>query len=332
MISIPETNFTQHASFWKNLAIEIENDVNKQFMPKPDLYYKDEGVLVLVDWNRKEILCGKKLKRPQGFVIENRKIFVCCSSSEKILTLQGNEIVHQIENRFFNLLHSIEKTEKGFLVTSSGTDFIAEIDYDGNLIRSFFLFEYGYDFPSNCKRPFDKEKNYNNLYQTLNLQATHVNSARYWDSTTILATLFHQGELIKIDFSCNRIEKIMTNLQRPHSIRKRKNGYMLCDSKAGAVVLLDKTLKNLKRIATGCFWIQDAMEVDETIYALANKPKYTETNETSQAILIKDEKIDSRLDFGDCRLYEIHEVAPSDVDYWVDSWKNENFHVAANFI
>ncbi len=55
--------------------------------------------------------------------------------------------------------------------------------------------------------------NYPTLYQT-----THINSAIVLDSDYYLATLFHQGLLVKINRTNGKLEVLLSELNCPHAL------------------------------------------------------------------------------------------------------------------
>jgi hypothetical protein len=76
-----------------------------------------------------------------------------------------------------------------------------------------------------------------------------------------LCTLFHQGQLIRIDRSLplpeQHAEVILEGLARPHSLEKFPGGWVFCNSLSKELVLLDDELKVTEKIAYDGGWIQD---------------------------------------------------------------------------
>ncbi len=68
-----------------------------------------------------------------------------------------------------------------------------------------------------------------------------------------LATLFHPGQLVKIDLNTGKTEVVLNGLLHPHSIlRLPEGGYVVTNTGAGEALLLDEDLKVKERLA---FWL-----------------------------------------------------------------------------
>src|ERR1700730_17934845 len=100
----------------------------------------------------------------------------------------------------FNMLHSLSRTKRGYLVASTGLDAVLEFTRAGELLWSWWATEHGFErTPTGELRVIDKESDHRGVkYGTL-AQTTHVTSVSELPDGTILASLFHQGMIIAID-------------------------------------------------------------------------------------------------------------------------------------
>ncbi|MFZ5376043.1 MAG: hypothetical protein ACOZAN_00030 [Patescibacteria group bacterium] len=206
------------------------------------------------------------LSQPNGFVAGIDELVIASMATNNLTVFcRQLRFIREISNRAFNDLHSVTKTSRGYLVTSTGTDCIVELDAAGNTIWSLWF----HQFPEYSKTPQGNSRQLDTLanhnledYPTVK-QTTHVNSAIAIGNNGkpekyVLATLFHQGQLVRIDRETNKIEVLLEGLKCPHAIREYENCFTLCDSKNNRVLILNKDFSIRKIISGDYSWVQDA--------------------------------------------------------------------------
>ena len=88
---------------------------------------------------------------------------------------------------------------------------------------------------------------------------------------TVLATLFHQGQLIEIDRETGTARVLLDGLQRPHGIHTRPGGFLLSDTLGHRIVLLDEQFRVTREIPFGSHWLQDTISISSgTLLSLEN--------------------------------------------------------------
>jgi len=181
----------------------------------------DQGGLLCVIDDNGEIEAQVGLTMPAGMVFSDDGILVA-----------AHDTIHEVANDLssvrpsvislpsFNLLHSLSRTQRGYLAASTGLDAIVEFTRDGQQIWSWWATEHGFAYtPENVRRTLDKAADYRGVkYGTL-AQTTHVNSAAELPDGTILATLFHQGMVISIDRESGAWQPVLEGLDHPHAVR-----------------------------------------------------------------------------------------------------------------
>lgn len=284
-----------HAQKRRMLQISAGHD-----LPRSPVFSAATGCLVVVDWEGERVLGGIELPKPTGFLVEDGKLHVALWEHDEIATLNGSQIVGRLKHPWFNHIHTLDRTPRGLLVSSSGTDLLAELDESGSLLWQCFLFENGYGGARfRFSQSFDRGRDYNRRYLPAAL-TTHPNSAILIDDDTVLATLFSTGELIRIDRRSARVDVLLRGLKRPHAIRRRaEGGYMLCDTEGGAVLLLDKDLGLADRITVSAPWIQDAVFAGDRLLVVGNR-----------RIIASPLAAESAAADGDNYVIELHNGAP----------------------
>lgn len=132
----------------------------------------------------------------------SKKLYVC--SNHDIKVVKHWKIIESLNNNLFNCLHWIapQLNSNNLLVTSTWIDCLVSIDpldpwkiqYIWNATKNWYNLS-----PSYWERTIDMWINHQGInYPTL-WHTTHINSAINYKEWKILATLFHQWELIEID-------------------------------------------------------------------------------------------------------------------------------------
>ncbi len=120
----------------------------------------------------------------------------------------------------FNALHSLSRTQHGYLVASTGLDLLVECNRKGDVLWQWWATDHGFErTPAGQLRVLDKEADHRAIkYGTLS-QTTHVNSAAELPDGRILASLFHQGMVIIIERKTGKWHPVIEGLDHPHAIR-----------------------------------------------------------------------------------------------------------------
>lgn len=267
------------------------------------------GTFVVYDWDTRKIIWRseweKLLGNPAGYCFADGQLYMNDFEAGNIFRIgleraEPGKLLQRISHPYFNDLHSLERTKRGLLAASCGTDLVVEVDLQGNVIWEWWAAEHGYDVtPSGDTRPSGRGGEHRNLYYHTRYQSTHVNCAVVRDPEDerfILALLFHQGVLIQIDRSLppeqQKGEVILEGLARPHSLEKIPGGWIFCNSLSKELVLLDDDLKVTGNIFYDGGWIQDCTRLPNGNIVL---------NDVDNSVLVEfaapDWKIVSRTDY-----------------------------------
>lgn len=233
------------------------------------------GCIALIDPNNFSLGFLSKINIPittgMYFCPKRRVLYV--GSYNQIKKISRGKIIGVINDQLLNDIHGLSNTIKGnLLVVSTGVDAIIEIDLDTEKrVWAWLATENGYDStPSGKKRNIDRTKNYQNIDTCTPQHTTHINNCLEIESEKILATLFHQGELVEINKITGKSKVLVRNLKCPHHIRKTKRGFILSDTLNQQVLLLNKNYKIIKKIKGQYNWIQDALPIGECNIIIAD--------------------------------------------------------------
>lgn len=243
-----------------------------------------------------------EIPQPNGFIQELTGILVASMQTNSLHVFSENfQFVSEIVSNVFNDLHSLAKSRNGYLVTSTGVDAIFEVSDTGEILWEFWFtdFQDYSNTPLGSKRKLSKSEDHRSKEYATVYQTTHVNSAimvkddenseRY-----LLATLFHQGQLVRVDRTTNEIVIILDGLNCPHAIRQYDNYFTLCDSRNNRVLILNKDFSIHKEVKGDYNWVQDAFLVeDENLLVLAdsnnNRIIFHDLSTSSEEIVKYDE-------------------------------------------
>ena len=256
---------TQHSTLkqhWKTTREEIACPITVLGShQKPE--NGQQGLLCLLDGTGQPQKMLEMLT-PAGMVHSNKGIFVATPSSiHEIgadLSLKRRDAVSL---PLFNLLHSLSRTQRGYLAASTGTDTIIEFDEAGQQLWSWCALDHGFILtPTGEQRELDLSADHRKTkYGTLT-QTTHINSATELPDGTILASLFHQGMVIAIDRASGNWHTVLEGLDHPHAIRILDAHHItLADTVRGRALMvsLDEDLKGHieSEVFADTEWLQD---------------------------------------------------------------------------
>lgn len=227
------------------------------------------GSIVLVDPFSLEngFICEMPVPLAFGLCFMKQCQALLVTSGSYITKIRGGHSVGSLDNSLFNDLHTITKSSSGnVLIVSTGIDAILEIDLrtPHEVAWDWLATEHGYNItPSGKTRAIDRKFDYRKEMISTPEHTTHINTAINDIDNRVLATLFHQGQLIEIDRVSKQNRILISGLQSPHNIRCRHNGFMLSDTRANRVLLLDREFQIETEIKAGFNWVQDAVEIEE---------------------------------------------------------------------
>src|SRR5713101_8277541 len=204
-----------------------------------------------------------ELKMAAGMVSSEKGVFVTSFGSvHEVDADLGNIRQDVVSSPFFNALHSISRTQRGYLVASTGLDLLLEFNRDGEILWSWWATDHGFDLtPAGRPRQIDKSADHRTIqYGTLS-QTTHINSAAELPGGRFLASLFHQGMVIVIDRETGEWQPVLEGLDHPHSVRVLdEEHFTVADTVRGRALLV--RIKGGKgdikeEIDAGTSWLQD---------------------------------------------------------------------------
>lgn len=225
--------------------------------PKQDLgglvcFIEEDGTRKVVD-----------LPLAAGMVDSEQGVFVTTFSGVHELNPQTGAVRENIVNLpFFNALHSISRSRRGYLVASTGVDLLVEFNRQGEVLWTWWATDHGFELtPTGERRELDKTADQRvQKYGTL-AQTTHVNSVAELPDGRVLATLFHQGTVIAIDRESGAWQTLLEGLDHPHAVRVLdEEHFTIADTVHGKALLV--SLKGQKasietEIDAGTNWLQD---------------------------------------------------------------------------
>jgi hypothetical protein len=275
LASYLSTDFDQLKRHWARHSVLMSE--GKRGSDKP-FVKRLGGRIDIIDWATKKIAWSMTVECPTGtYRASNDLLMANTLRSGAILaiSLSQKAILTTIDNDLFNKPHSLVKTSSGWMVASTGTDAIVEVDSSGKTIYSFLFTEHGYKSDQlGGERIVDRETKHQGVeYPSLH-QTTHVNYCRYVDEkeSKIVATLFHPGELVLIDKEADTIQVVLRGLKNPHNLKDAGAGrHLLCNTSANTIMVLNDQLELTQELGAdlGMSWVQDAIhcQKDDTIFA-----------------------------------------------------------------
>ena len=276
------------------------------------------GGMVVYDWTAKRIVWesdwGDRLITPHGFVLADGIAYVADLEGANIFKVSLSEpgkLLGRISHPALNDIHGIARTKRGLLVANCGTDCLVELDFEGNALWEWCAAEHGLTMtPSGLSRSSGRGREHRNQFYHTRYQTTHVNNVDAYgdDDEYVLATLFHQGMIVRIDRTRppeqQRAEIVLAGLARPHGPIPYSGGWLVCNSLGKEIVVLNAALAVVESIPYDGGWIQDATELSNGNIVL---------NDVDNHVLVeldaRDRREVARVEYdADWRMAEIREL------------------------
>ena len=204
-----------------------------------------------------------ELKMAAGMVTSDNGVFVTSFSGVHEVDTNLGIVRHNIvSSPLFNALHSISRTQRGYLVASTGLDLLLEFNRSGEILWSWWATDHGFELTSDGQpRVLDKLADHRSIQYGTRAQTTHINSAAELPDGRFLASLFHQGMVIAIDRETGEWQPVLEGLDHPHAVRVLDaRHFTVADTVRGRALLV--TINKLGAqveadIDTGTNWLQD---------------------------------------------------------------------------
>jgi hypothetical protein len=232
----------------------------------------EAGGMVVLDWEAAGVVWesawGNLIYTPAGFCFADGAVYVNdllgCGVFKVGIENRTGQPLDRISHPYMNDLHGLERSSRGLLLASSGVDAIIEVDLHGRLLYEWWAADHGFTAgPSGIVHEDGRGREHRDKFYHTRYQSTHVNTAVFQDRAErfILALLFHQGQLVRIDRAkpahLQEAEVILDGLARPHGLERTSDGWILCSSAACELILLDGDFRVKKRVRLDAGWLQD---------------------------------------------------------------------------
>lgn len=234
----------------------------------------EAGLFAVFEWPSGEVVWeqgwGAMLLSPFGFCFADDVLYLAdqwgCSVFAIDVFEAPGRLLSRVSHPYLNDVHSVWRSRRGLLITSSGADAIIELDLEGNLLYEWWAAEHGYertvsgDLRSAGRGLELRDKLFHTRYQ-----ATHVNEALFRDPEErfLLAILTKQGQVVQIDRQRPETDQeatvLVEGLVHPHGLRRTSFGWIVTSTESNEVLLMDEGFRFIDRISYRCPWIHDAL-------------------------------------------------------------------------
>jgi hypothetical protein len=239
-----------------------------------DYDHGDTGLFAVFDYKSWEVVWkrswGATLMFPFGFCFADNMLYLvdqwgCAVFAIGIFDEPGR-LLRRISHPYLNDVHSVHRSSRGLLITSSGADAILELDLDGKLLYDWWAADHGYtETPSGIDRTSARGLEHRDKLYHSRYQSTHVNEALFRDDDEryLLALLMLPGRIVQIDRHAPAAEQhaevLVDQLANPHGLRRTPSGWMVTNTKAHEVLFMDQDFRVTDRIYYEAAWIHDAL-------------------------------------------------------------------------
>jgi hypothetical protein len=257
LATISDENFSELRARWRRFEREGDRIRATGTSEADDL--DAGGRLLEIDWDRGELLQSVELSMPTG-VAPRPGGFAVCAHNRFYLLDEKLRIEEEWSHGWFNNLHALCQTATGWAVAASGLDAVLWLNSDFEMQGYWSAIESGYSHdPYGRTRSVDMNASHDQVsYPTL-MHTTHLNGVAWLEEeSSLYITLFHQGELVKLDGrGCLRL--LMRGLSTPHGIQRIGGDEMaLVQSKRNRMSLWRRgDVRSARAIDLPTDWAQD---------------------------------------------------------------------------
>lgn len=222
------------------------------------------------------ILSEIPVPTPLGMVYYPPRKSLLAASDTEVIEVKNGKIISRLTDRLFKDLHDVKLLENNnLLVTSTGVDGVIEFeltrDHSLKKVWEWLATEHGFDrTPTNKIRTIDRHIDFRKMSISTPEQTTHINSCIPYKEDKLLATLFHQGALIEIDKTNDTSRVVLDGLSSPHNIRTYRDFFLLSDTRANRVLVLDTSFRIKKSLSGDFNWVQDALITKDGDYIIGD--------------------------------------------------------------
>jgi hypothetical protein len=228
---------------------------------------ENRGMLAAIDADTGRIVFSRVLDTPSGFSLDTERLYVNSMYGNRVMVLDENlDIIGSLSTSLMSDMHSLAISPLGLLVTCSGSDAIIEVSTDGELLWDWLATENGFDrTPDGNARQVQRDVDHRSSPVETHLQTTHCNSAvpdPCGAAEFVVASLFHQGQVLQIDRATGTAKVVVRDLSCPHNLRRHSDGWVISNSRSNIVDFFDNKFLRTSFILSDFKWVQDALLID----------------------------------------------------------------------
>ncbi len=177
-----------------------------------------------------KVLAEIDLVMPMGLCFDDKNDQLLVGSAFGIFTIKDGCIKTILHHKLFSQVHGISKGKEGFFASCTNTDSIVHFNISENdEVQELWRWvapDNGYEFDTRGnKRTIYPNKDYSQIDEGgTRTHTTHVNSVLEYSDQAVLATLFHQDELVMIDKINGSTRVILGNMTNLHHIKGTPDG------------------------------------------------------------------------------------------------------------
>jgi hypothetical protein len=299
LITYSHENFSALQSYWSRYSrpgqagtVRRENDSSWG------------GRVEILDWQTKEVCATAPVSRARGAFIDDSG-FVICGYNE--ISIHDEELRKQfvVTSPLFCNLQTVSSYGNGYVVASSGIDSILEVSAAFDVSVLWHAPSAGYRrLRDGSPRSVDLAADHRAQYYSTVEQTTHVNGAVHVHArNSVVATLFHQGELVEVDSS--GVSRVLADgFSYPHCPRIRDGVLYFADSRGGGIV--ECSLADLR--PTRCIDLSDHSSWIQSVRWIPQLNSYLVADSNNRRMLQVSEEgtvLDSWHVGRDWRIYDV---------------------------
>jgi hypothetical protein len=262
-LSVEQTDLRARRARWRAQAVAKTAPTQLHLGTSQQPTAPPGGLIAIID-DAGQVECSVPLWGTEGLLLFEGRLLAACPWGIQSLAFDLRDVRPFVSEPWCNYLHSMRPSRAGFIVASTGLDALLELTHRGDVVWQWWATEHGFT-ESVCggRRMLDRTAEHRGVKYDTPLHTTHVNSGLELDDSTVLATLFHQGTLVAIDRADGTSTPLLSDLRRPHAVRRCADGSLtVANTGAGQALHFELDARYHAEIVDSVqldsTWLQDA--------------------------------------------------------------------------
>lgn len=265
LLALESENFPAQRRALRAPGLPVGERLGSPVVPPRALRDAAGGAVLVVDWERGEVLTRLDVPMPSGLAWPEPEgpLWAACQSTAQILALdpQSGQVLTRWSHPAFNDLHRlVPRPGGGLVVTASGTDSVIALDRAGAEVWSWW------GNPARDRAHLHADDD----IPTLDREIHPISLVAHGPDRALVSS-FHHGTIFEVGRDLPPRTRF-SGLRQPHGLVRTPTGWLVADTGRGRILRLDEDFQRAELVAESGRWLQDLAPTPEGgVWVVENK-------------------------------------------------------------